>query len=99
MGDGPVARNRSQEAPPQFAAQLKHPWFEVNPVGNVDDTKIDVVGKLVESVQADMHAYGEENVSGIKTMNTTQRSETKQGASTRESALHRQGPSTPTKIF
>ena len=57
MGDGPVGRNRSQEASPQFAARLKHPWFEVNPVGNVDDTMIDVVGKLVESVQADMHVY------------------------------------------
>jgi hypothetical protein len=32
---------------------LKHPCFEVNPVGDVDDTMIDVVRKLAESVKAD----------------------------------------------
>ena len=46
IGDG------GQEASPQLAAGLKHPRFVVNPVSDVNDTTVSVIGKYIEPVEA-----------------------------------------------
>jgi len=53
MGDWPVVRKSREEAPPQFAAGLQHPWFEVHSISNIYDTTVSFVRKLAEAVQTD----------------------------------------------